>query len=149
MDEMLNDCGLIFFSTLLQPPDIDRQGLNWWYAAPRNAHISLHTKLSLHKIGERFGFSLGSFTESYHIFFREIPAFARHFFKPEQAQVSDPNDGMILPQRSDHLSKEETKANAQNRARPRPHRSSPRSIARVVRLLLDHAIAGSWLRAFP
>ncbi len=87
MDALLNDRGMIFFSTLLQPADIDRQGLNWWYAAPRNAHISLHTKTSLHKVGERFGFNLGSFTESYHVFFREIPDFARHLFKVEQLQA--------------------------------------------------------------
>jgi hypothetical protein len=87
MAEVLDDSGMILFSTLLQPADIDRQGLNWWYASPRNAHVSLHTKLSLHKIGQRFGFNLGSFTESYHIFFREIPEFARHLFKVEQVQA--------------------------------------------------------------
>jgi 2-polyprenyl-3-methyl-5-hydroxy-6-metoxy-1,4-benzoquinol methylase len=84
MNDLLNDSGMIFFSTLLQPADIDRQGLNWWYAAPRNAHVSLHTKMSLHKIGQRFGFHFGSFTESYHVFFRQVPDFAKHLFKLEQ-----------------------------------------------------------------
>jgi 2-polyprenyl-3-methyl-5-hydroxy-6-metoxy-1,4-benzoquinol methylase len=87
MSDLLGDSGLIFFSTLLQPADIDQQGLNWWYAAPRNAHVSLYTKMSLHKLGQRFGFNLGSFTESYHLFFREIPDFARHLFKVEQVQA--------------------------------------------------------------
>ncbi len=84
MNDTLDDPGIILFSTLVQPADIDRQGLNWWYAAPRNAHVSLYTRTSLHKIGERFGFYLGSFTESYHVFFREIPDFARHFIKMER-----------------------------------------------------------------
>ena len=41
MSELLTDPGLILFSTLLQPFDIDYQGLNWWYAGPRNGHVSL------------------------------------------------------------------------------------------------------------
>jgi hypothetical protein len=73
---------------LLQPADIDQQGLNWWYAAPRNAHVSLYTKTSLYNIGQRFGFQLGSFTESYHVFFREVPDFARHFIKMEPASAA-------------------------------------------------------------
>jgi 2-polyprenyl-3-methyl-5-hydroxy-6-metoxy-1,4-benzoquinol methylase len=87
MNDTLDDSGIILFSTLVQPADIDRQGLNWWYAAPRNAHVSLYTKTSLYKIGERFGFHFGSFTESYHVFFREIPDFARHFIKMEQGNA--------------------------------------------------------------
>jgi 2-polyprenyl-3-methyl-5-hydroxy-6-metoxy-1,4-benzoquinol methylase len=85
MNELLADSGLIFFSTLLQPADIERQGLSWWYAAPRNAHVSLHTKYSLHRIGQHLGFNFGSFTESYHVFFREIPGWARHLFPANQA----------------------------------------------------------------
>ncbi len=81
MKELLTDSGIILFSTLVQPEDIDKLGLNWWYAAPRNAHISLHTKPSLAQIGHRLGFTLGSFNESYHVFFREIPEFAKHFLK--------------------------------------------------------------------
>jgi SAM-dependent methyltransferase len=81
MKDSLVDGGIILFSTLVQPSDIDRQGLNWWYAAPRNAHISLHTKPSLAQIGDRLGFKLGSFNESYHVFFSEIPEFAKHFLK--------------------------------------------------------------------
>jgi SAM-dependent methyltransferase len=88
MNETLTDSGIILFSTLVQPADIDRQGLNWWYAAPRNAHVSLFTKMSLHKVGERFGFYLGSFSESYHVFFRDVPDFARHFIKMEYGIAS-------------------------------------------------------------
>ena len=88
MNDTLDDLGIIIFSTLVQPADIDRQGLNWWYAAPRNAHVSLYTKASLHRIGQRFGFYLGSFTESYHVFFRNIPDFARHFLKMEQGTTA-------------------------------------------------------------
>jgi 2-polyprenyl-6-hydroxyphenyl methylase/3-demethylubiquinone-9 3-methyltransferase len=80
--DVLDQPGIIFFSTLVQPEDIERQGLAWWYAAPRNAHISLHTKPSLAQLGHKLGFQLGSFSESYHVFFREeVPNFAQHFIK--------------------------------------------------------------------
>jgi 2-polyprenyl-6-hydroxyphenyl methylase/3-demethylubiquinone-9 3-methyltransferase len=79
MSELLSASGIIVFSTLVQPDDIDSQGLNWWYAAPRNAHISLYTKQSLAQVGHRLGFRLGSFNQSYHVFFRDVPDYAKHF----------------------------------------------------------------------
>jgi SAM-dependent methyltransferase len=81
MNDLLTDPGLILFSTLLQPGDIDQQGLNWWYAGPRNGHVSLFSRASLAKVVEPFGFKLGSFNDALHVLFREIPEFARHFIK--------------------------------------------------------------------
>jgi SAM-dependent methyltransferase len=82
MNDSLTDTGLILFSTLLQPADIDQQGLNWWYAGPRNGHVSLYSRASLAKVVRPFGFKLRSFNESVHVLFREIPDFARHFIGP-------------------------------------------------------------------
>jgi 2-polyprenyl-6-hydroxyphenyl methylase/3-demethylubiquinone-9 3-methyltransferase len=81
MIDLLSDPGLVLFSTLLQPADIDRQGLNWWYAGPRNGHVSLFSTASLERILHPLGFSLGSFNEGLHVVFREIPEFARHFIR--------------------------------------------------------------------
>jgi 2-polyprenyl-6-hydroxyphenyl methylase/3-demethylubiquinone-9 3-methyltransferase len=81
MNEFLAETGLILLSTLVQPADIDQQGLSWWYAAPRNGHVSLFTKTSMAIIGQHFGFKCGSFNDSLHVFFRDIPEFARHFIK--------------------------------------------------------------------
>ena len=81
MNDSLTDTGLILFSTLLQPADIDRQGLNWWYAGPRNGHVSLYSRASLAKVVRRFGLKLRSFNESMHVLYREIPEFARHFIR--------------------------------------------------------------------
>jgi hypothetical protein len=67
MNESLMDPGLILFSTLLQPADIDRLGLNWWYAGPRNGHVSLYSRASLAKLVHRFGLKLGSFSEGMHV----------------------------------------------------------------------------------
>jgi 2-polyprenyl-6-hydroxyphenyl methylase/3-demethylubiquinone-9 3-methyltransferase len=68
--EMLTDTGIILLSTLLQPGDIDSQGLNWWYAAPRNAHVSLYSPASLEHLARSLGFQLHSLDQSYHVFFR-------------------------------------------------------------------------------
>jgi SAM-dependent methyltransferase len=67
---MLTDTGIILLSTLLQPIDIDRQGLAWWYAAPRNAHVSLYSTASLTKLAQATGFRVYSFDQSYHVLFR-------------------------------------------------------------------------------
>jgi SAM-dependent methyltransferase len=84
MNAFLTDSGLIVFSTLLQPADIDRMGLSWWYAGPRNGHVSLYSRASLEKLVQPFGFHLRSFNEHLHVLFREIPDFARHFLRPRQ-----------------------------------------------------------------
>jgi 2-polyprenyl-6-hydroxyphenyl methylase/3-demethylubiquinone-9 3-methyltransferase len=81
MNEFLADPGLIIFSTLVQSPDIDRQGLNWWYAGPRNGHASLYSQQSLAKVLGRFGLQLGSCNPSLHIAFRNLPEFARSFVR--------------------------------------------------------------------
>jgi SAM-dependent methyltransferase len=81
MNEFLEESGLILFSTVLQPKDLNDFGLRWWYAGPRNGHVSLHTLVSLNKIASRFGFHLGSFNETTHVMFREVPEFARRFIR--------------------------------------------------------------------
>jgi 2-polyprenyl-6-hydroxyphenyl methylase/3-demethylubiquinone-9 3-methyltransferase len=74
--------GAILFSTLVQPANIDAIGLNWWYAAPRNGHISLYTTASLALLFQPHGMKVGSFSENLHIAFGEIPAFAAHLKLP-------------------------------------------------------------------
>jgi 2-polyprenyl-6-hydroxyphenyl methylase/3-demethylubiquinone-9 3-methyltransferase len=82
MNDLLTDSGLIVFSTLLQPIDMEEKGLNWWYAGPRNGHVSLFSRTGLERLVRRFGFQFGSFDENLHVLFREIPDFARHFIRP-------------------------------------------------------------------
>jgi SAM-dependent methyltransferase len=81
MNELVEPTGLILFSTMLQPAEIDRLGLNWWYAGPRNGHVSLYSRSSLEKLVQPLGFQLGSFNENYHVLYREVPRFASHFIK--------------------------------------------------------------------
>jgi 2-polyprenyl-6-hydroxyphenyl methylase/3-demethylubiquinone-9 3-methyltransferase len=79
MIEFLEDPGLLVFSTLVQPADIDRQGLNWWYAAPRNGHVSLYSAQTLATLAKAFGYRVGSLNENAHVMFRTVPPFAQHF----------------------------------------------------------------------
>jgi Methyltransferase domain len=85
LDGFVKENGLIFLSTLVQPSDIEQQGLNWWYAGPRNAHISLHSSMSLECLARRLGMRFGSFNESYHLLFRQVPQFATHFLRAPAA----------------------------------------------------------------
>ena len=78
MSNLLADRGIILFSTLLQPADIDQQGVNWWYLGPRNGHVSLYSGASLLKVVQPLGFQLRSASAALHVLFREVPDFARH-----------------------------------------------------------------------
>lgn len=82
MVEFLEEPGIIMFSTVLQPADIDSMGLNWWYAGPRNGHVSLYSAFSLRAIADSLGFGFASHNNTLHVFYREIPEFARHFLIP-------------------------------------------------------------------
>lgn len=64
------DGGILYFSTLLQPPNIERIGLEWWYASPRNGHVSLYTPRALREIAARLQCEVISFTEGCHAMYR-------------------------------------------------------------------------------
>ena len=81
LDELLTEPGLVLFSTLLQPADMAFQGLSWWYASPRNGHVSLYTDASLRALAQPLGLALASFNESIHILLRGLPGFASHFLR--------------------------------------------------------------------
>jgi 2-polyprenyl-3-methyl-5-hydroxy-6-metoxy-1,4-benzoquinol methylase len=72
----LADPGLVLFSTLLQPVNIDAIDVSWWYIGPRNGHISIHSKKSLATLLQSAGLTLGSFNEGLHIAYRMLPEFA-------------------------------------------------------------------------
>jgi len=71
--------GLVLFSTMLSDGHIaPQQRLTWWYAAPRNGHISLYSRTSLELLAAKSGLKLGSFSDVFHVFFKTIPAWAAH-----------------------------------------------------------------------
>lgn len=71
--------GLILFSTLLSDGQIaSGYPLTWWYASPRNGHISLFSRASLAACLVREGFSLAHFSSGMHMAFRQMPQWASH-----------------------------------------------------------------------
>ena len=78
----LKDGGLLFVTTLVQPEDILRQRMHWWYAAARNGHVTLFTHEALARLFARFGLGVYSLSPSTHLICREVPAFAQQVLKP-------------------------------------------------------------------
>jgi len=70
--------GLLLFSTLLQPEEIQQTGLSWWYAAPRNGHCSLYTASALTRLFASVGMQAASAGPALHLAYRRVPGFARH-----------------------------------------------------------------------
>ena len=79
--EFMAEPGLIFFTTSLQPADIEKQRLNWWYAAPRNGHISLFSGEALRRAWSRHGYKVATLGNNTHFAFRTLPPFLAHLEK--------------------------------------------------------------------
>jgi SAM-dependent methyltransferase len=75
----LSPHGVVHFSTLVQPAKIDQIGVNWWYVAPRNGHVSIFSRKSLQVLANSFGFNLGSFSDDLHVLARQLPPFAANW----------------------------------------------------------------------
>lgn len=83
MRTLLAPGGLVLFSTLLSDGNLQAgTPLNWWYAAPRNGHISLYSRQSLARLAHDSGLKFDSFSESSHIFFTKVPPWAAHLVAP-------------------------------------------------------------------
>jgi len=82
MVSLLKQPGIILFSTLVQPENFDAIGLNWWYASPRNGHISLYSLHALALLFQPHGMKVGSFSPDMHIAYAQIPQFASHLNFP-------------------------------------------------------------------
>jgi 2-polyprenyl-6-hydroxyphenyl methylase/3-demethylubiquinone-9 3-methyltransferase len=82
--DLIHDDGMIFFTTLLQPPDIHQLGTSWWYLAPRNGHVSLFTTDALIAALRPRQMRMGSFDAGGHVLLKKPhpPPFARHLFPP-------------------------------------------------------------------
>ncbi len=86
--DLLAPGGLVLFSTLVSNGHIHpNQRLTWWYAAPRNGHISLFTRESLATLALQQKLIFGSFSEGFHFYCRQVPEWATHLF-----QTTDPAD---------------------------------------------------------
>ncbi len=78
---LLAEGGIIMFTTMLSDGYIAvGQRLDWWYAAPRNGHISLFSGKSLALLGKRYGLRFASSPSNLHAYFTSIPAWAQSAF---------------------------------------------------------------------
>ncbi|MCP4800359.1 MAG: methyltransferase domain-containing protein, partial [bacterium] len=77
--DVMSESGGLLFSTRIQPEIMDRGELDWWYAGPRNGHISLHTRRSLRILLEKAGLKFVSLNDNLHFGFRKFPEFAGEF----------------------------------------------------------------------
>jgi 2-polyprenyl-6-hydroxyphenyl methylase/3-demethylubiquinone-9 3-methyltransferase len=73
--------GLVLISTLVQGEESAAQGLKWWYFAPRNGHISIYSKKSLHQLWTSEGFHIISLADHLHMAWKSLPTFAAHLSK--------------------------------------------------------------------
>jgi tetratricopeptide (TPR) repeat protein/SAM-dependent methyltransferase len=81
LKDLLAADGAVYFSTLLSDGEIIGGGkLNWWYAAPRNGHISLYTRESLSTLGRRYGLKFLSLSPVSHLFISGTPKWAAEVF---------------------------------------------------------------------
>ena len=72
LSALLKPKGAILFSTLLSDGKVlDGERLSWWYAAPRNGHISLFSKKSLELLAIKFDFKFVTYNENFHCFYRD------------------------------------------------------------------------------
>ena len=82
LQSLLRPDGLVLFTTLVSDGNIVRnQRLNWWYAAPRNGHISLFSRRSLALLAAAYGYQFASVNAGVHFLWRAVPPWARHLFK--------------------------------------------------------------------
>ena len=78
--------GLVLFSTLLSDGQLEPSApISWWYAAPRNGHISLFSRRSLTMLAGASGLKFDSFSDGMHIFFTQVPPWAAHLVAPAPA----------------------------------------------------------------
>ncbi len=74
--ESVAEPGMVMLSTLIQPIEFDKLGLDWWYVGPRNGHISIFSRQALILAWQRYGYQLVSFNDLIHIAYRVLPEFA-------------------------------------------------------------------------
>lgn len=78
LSALMDEQCMVVFSTVLSDGYIrPNQRLTWWYASPRNGHISLFSKQSLVLLAKRHQLQFGSFDGgSLHCLFNRLPAWA-------------------------------------------------------------------------
>jgi hypothetical protein len=81
LTKIMDPSGLVLFSTLVSDGQIaPNHRINWWYASPRNGHISLFSKKSLTHLAGSYQLNFGSFSDGFHCYVKgtQMPDWAKH-----------------------------------------------------------------------
>lgn len=80
---LLAEDGIILLSTLLSDGELRRgHPISWWYASPRNGHISLYSAKSLNLLAKNHGFGVASFSPGLHMLWgQQFPPWAQHLLR--------------------------------------------------------------------
>lgn len=77
LSTLLGPEGVLLFTTYVSDDYLaEGSKIDWWYAAPRNGHISLFTRDALARVARRMDRKFASFTDVYHAYWRNRPAWA-------------------------------------------------------------------------
>jgi SAM-dependent methyltransferase len=76
---LIKDDGIIHFSTMLSDGKLaDQPRGSWWYASPRNGHISLFSRDALFYLAHNEGLNVTNISPNLHVLWRVMPAWASH-----------------------------------------------------------------------
>jgi len=79
LSTLLAPNGVVLLSTMLSDGSIHaNERLTWWYASPRNGHISLFSRNSLEILAKNNGLNFASFSTGFHVLYTETPSWAAH-----------------------------------------------------------------------
>lgn len=67
MRDLLRPGGLLLFSTMVPPADIDTVRASWWYISPRNGHVSIYTHRALDAACAQVGLRYTALSDEWHM----------------------------------------------------------------------------------
>jgi predicted TPR repeat methyltransferase len=72
---LMSDNSLLLFSTLLSDGNLKSwERPDWWYASPRNGHISLHSRKSLETLLKSHDLTFVNLYDDVHIAYKNMPS---------------------------------------------------------------------------
>jgi Methyltransferase domain len=83
MQSFLKRGGVVMFSTMLQPKNVDPE---WWYIAPRNGHVSIHSSRSLWTLANRLGMHCLSVSQGLHVLYPSSESSVARFIAKQCAR---------------------------------------------------------------
>ena len=85
MRSLLKPSGAVLFSTSIQPKGVDP---GWWYIAPRNGHVSIHSDRSLRTLANRLGMHCLSILDYLHLLYPTSGSWVARFIAGPRASAA-------------------------------------------------------------